>query len=90
MADVLWRLQTGTAIGRASFRCTSSGLAAAAWSSCGIGGSDFVRTRRSSGRVVQSTSNDLTDLQVEVLRMLFSMPDSDGFMLAGGAGLGAG
>ena len=31
--------------------------------------------------------NPLTDLQVEVLRMFFSLPESDGFMLAGGAGL---
>ena len=29
----------------------------------------------------------LTDLQVEVLRMFFSLPESDGFILAGGAGL---
>lgn len=31
--------------------------------------------------------NPLTELQVEVLRIFFSLPESDGFMLAGGAGL---
>jgi hypothetical protein len=31
--------------------------------------------------------NPLTDLQVEVLQVFFSLPESEGFMLAGGAGL---
>lgn len=31
--------------------------------------------------------NPLTDLQVEVLQVFFSLPESDGFVLAGGAGL---
>jgi len=31
--------------------------------------------------------NPLTALQVEVLRIFFALPESDGFMLAGGAGL---
>ena len=40
-----------------SFRCTSSGPAVTGWSSCGIVGSDFVRTKRSFERVVPLTSN---------------------------------
>ena len=33
------------------------------------------------------SEHPLSDLQIEVLRMFFSMPESDGFILAGGAGL---
>lgn len=38
---------------------------------------------------VPMAENPLTELQVEVLRIFFSLAESDGFVLAGGAGLAA-
>lgn len=47
------------------------------------------RTGRVRGGVVDASNTGLTPFQIAVAEMFFSLPESDGFLLAGGAALAA-